>query len=320
MKFGKLYQFVVREGIEADPRGKKAVQRELEKVKISYRDLSEDEKKEFDQEKLNNPYNDTRILYGQTDTEVRSVLAGIDIDVGEILLADRLRERGDEIDLIISHHPGGKALAGLYEVMGMQADILSRVGVPITVAEGSLSERIREVERKLMPINHTRAQDVAALLDIPFMCVHTPADNHVAGFLQKLLDAKKPDTVEEVIKILKSIPEYADASRRNAGPKVVSGETGRRAGKIFVDMTGGTEGAKDIFERLIQAGVGTVVGMHISEEHLKNVKQNNLNIVVAGHIASDTLGLNLLLDKVIKKEPSFKIVACSGFRRIRRKT
>lgn len=318
MKLEKLYQFVVREGIEADPREKGEVQRELEKVKKVYRKLTEEEKKEFDEEKFTNPYNDTRILYGRSDTEVKSILTGIDIDVGEVLLADRLRERGEKVDLIISHHPGGKALAGLYEVMGMQADILSRVGVPIAVAEGTLSGRIKEVERKLMPINHTRAQDAASLLDIPFMCMHTPADNHVAGFLQRLMDAKKPDTVEEIIRILKSIPEYAEAGRIHAGPKVVAGEMGRRAGKVFVDMTGGTEGAKDIFERLTQAGVGTVVGMHISEEHLKNVKQENMNIIIAGHIASDTLGVNLLLDKLVKKEPSLKITACSGFRRFKR--
>ena len=108
------------------------------------------------------------------------------------------------------------------------------------------------------------------------------------------------------------------AGRRNAGPKVVVGDVKRRAGRVFVDMTGGTEGPKEIFERLTQAGVGTVVGMHLSEEHLKNIKQENMNVVIAGHIASDTLGLNLLLDKLVKKERALEITACSGFRRFKR--
>jgi putative NIF3 family GTP cyclohydrolase 1 type 2 len=57
--------------------------------------------------------------------------------------------------------------------------------------------------------------------------------------------------------------------------------------------------------------------MHLSEEHFKKVKDANLNVVIAGHISSDTLGLNLLLDN-IEKEEKFEIIECSGFRRIRR--
>ena len=82
-------------------------------------------------------------------------------------------------------------------------------------------------------------------------------------------------------------------------------------------MTGGTEGPKRIFPRLSQAGVGTIVAMHLSEEHFKHAKTELINVVIAGHIASDTLGLNLLLDKLMKKE-NMRIIPCSGFVRIRR--
>jgi hypothetical protein len=43
----------------------------------------------------------------------------------------------------------------------------------------------------------------------------------------------------------------------------------------------------------------------------------NLNVVIAGHISSDNLGLNLLLDR-IEKEESLQIIGCSGFNRIKR--
>ncbi len=82
-------------------------------------------------------------------------------------------------------------------------------------------------------------------------------------------------------------------------------------------MTGGTEGSKEIFEKYVQSGVSTLVGMHLSEEHLKNAKKANLNVVVAGHISSDVLGLNLLFDEV-EKEGKLKFVSISGFERIRR--
>jgi len=63
-------------------------------------------------------------------------------------------------------------------------------------------------------------------------------------------------------------------------------------------MTGGTEGSVKLLEKLAQAGVGTLVCMHLSEKHLEEAKKQNLIVVVAGHMASDNLGLNLLLDAV----------------------
>jgi putative NIF3 family GTP cyclohydrolase 1 type 2 len=97
----------------------------------------------------------------------------------------------------------------------------------------------------------------------------------------------------------------------------VSGSENNKCGKIYVDMTGGTEGSKEIFEKFATSGVSTLVCMHISEEHLENAKKAKLNVVIAGHISSDVLGLNLLFDEV-EKEEKLKFVSVSGFERIRR--
>lgn len=85
----------------------------------------------------------------------------------------------------------------------------------------------------------------------------------------------------------------------------------------MVDMTGGAEGSKDIFARISQAGIDTLLAMHVSEEHFSRLETESLNVVVAGHIASDNLGLNLILDQLEKRD-NFEWVECSGFRRIRR--
>lgn len=317
MKLKDIYRAAVAAGMDADPRGKKAVLKSLEKQKKSLKDMKEEEKEFFDTETLSNPYADTRILHGTGKEEIRTALVGIDMEMAELLLADRLTSKGNRIDLVISHHPSGKAFANFYEVMHMQADILNKFGVPINIAEGLLEGRIKEVERRLSPANHTRAVDVARLLDIPFMCVHTPADNMVASYLQKMFERKKPDTLGDVMKLLKDIPEYREATKNNAGPRILLGSKERRAGKIFVDMTGGTEGAKDIFESLVNSGVSTIVGMHLTEDHRKEAEKRHMNVVIAGHISSDTLGVNLILDAVQKKG-RLKIVPCSGFWRYTR--
>lgn len=317
MLLRKIYETVVAKGMEKDPRGKEAVKKTLEKRVKTYENMKEDEKEFFDTESLANPYADTRILNGTGDEDIKTALVGIDMEMAEILLADRLSSKGQKIDLVIAHHPEGKAYANFYEVMHMQADILNKFGVPINVAESLLEDRIKEVERKLSPVNHTRAVDIAKLLNILFLCVHTPADNMVASYLQQVFDEKKPDTLEDMMKILKEIPEYREAAKNNAGPKILLGSKDRRAGKIFVDMTGGTEGAKDIFENLVNSGVNTIVVMHLSEDHRKEAEKHHMNAVLAGHISSDNLGMNLMFDE-IQKTDSLEVLPCSGYRRFKR--
>ena len=82
-------------------------------------------------------------------------------------------------------------------------------------------------------------------------------------------------------------------------------------------MTGGTEGSKDIFQSLAATGVNTLAVMHLGEEHRKETEKPHLHVVVAGHIASDNLGLNLLFDEVLKGM-NIRILACSGFQRVTR--
>lgn len=319
MKLRQLYEKAILIGIDNDPRGKDIVQKDLNRRKKEFESLKDKEKESFDEESLTNPYSDSRILNGSGEEEIKNVLVGIDIEVGEVLLASWLREKGTPIDLVISHHPEGKAYANLYEVMHIQADILHRFGIPISVAEDLMESRIREVERRLMPVNHTRAVDAARLLGIPFLCLHTPADNMVATYLQTIFDEKKPYTIDDVMDILRETSEYKKAAEFGAGPKILIGSKSRKAGKIFVDMTGGTEGSKDIFESMSQSGINTIVAMHLSEEHKKEAEKNHINVIIAGHISSDNLGLNLLLDEIFKRSgEEFKILECSGFRRFSR--
>jgi hypothetical protein len=318
MKLEALYRKAVETGIANDLRGGEEIRRLLEEEKERLGKLPEDEKDDFDRDRLFNPYADTRILNGSQDIEVKKAIVGIDMEVGEILLAYVLnRDEGKKIDLVIGHHPEGYALARLHDVMRLQSDLLAAFGVPVSVAEQLMEKRIGEIERRMLPVNHERAVDAARVLGLPMMCIHTPADNCVTSFLTKLFQEKSPRTMGDLLKLLKEVPEYRNSSRRNAPPKVVSGSEINRCGKIFVDMTGGTEGSKDIFERYAAAGVSTLVGMHFSEEALDKAKQSNLNVIIAGHVSSDTLGLNLLFDEIEKGEP-LEFVGVSGFERIRR--
>jgi hypothetical protein len=87
----EFFIFAIQAGIDADLRGRAAVEKELREVRRSYDELKPDEQARFDTEKLENPYTDSRILNGSLHGEIRKILAGIDIEAGELLLADRDR-------------------------------------------------------------------------------------------------------------------------------------------------------------------------------------------------------------------------------------
>jgi putative NIF3 family GTP cyclohydrolase 1 type 2 len=313
MNIYEIFKLGIEMGIDADFRGREGIKRLLERRRQEYERLSEEEKKFYDLERLENPFSDSRILNVANEKDIKRVLVGIDIEPAEILLA---KEIGN-IDLIISHHPIGKGLANLHEVMELQCDVLNYYGVPINVAEGLMFERIGEVARGINARNHQRTVDAAKILGFNLICLHTACDNLAAKFLKDEIEKNDFERLGDLLKFLREIPEYKEAEKIGAGPKIYVGSPERRCGKIaLTEITGGTEGSPKLYEKMAVAGIGTVVGMHISEEHKKEAEAANINVVIAGHISSDSLGMNIFLDKLEKN--GIEIIPCSGLIRVSR--
>jgi hypothetical protein len=317
VKLADIYRICWQTGIANDARGTDEIERVLAEVASDHEKSDDEERGFFDTEKLTNPYSDTRICSGDPDDDIRGLLVGIDIEVGEVLLAERLRQLGSSIDLVFAHHPEGPGYANLHEVMYMQADYWASHGVGLGAADNLIAPRAEEVRRSIMPRNHYRSVDAARLLGLASLSCHTPADNAVNTFVQSFLDERRPATLGKIVRQLRTIPEYADAARKGYGPTIVQGSESGRPGRIMVDMTGGTEGPKDALDRLSAAGVDTLVGMHYSEEHKKRATELSMNLVVAGHISSDALGMNLVLDE-IAKAGDVEVLCCSGMIRVAR--
>jgi putative NIF3 family GTP cyclohydrolase 1 type 2 len=313
MKVGDIHNLAIKMGIDADFRGRAGVQKFLDNKRKKFEKMSPQDQDEFDKDALENPYLDSGIYNVSDDKYIKKVLVGIDIGPEEILMAKQL----PDIDLVIAHHPVGKGLAQLADVMELQCDVCNYYGVPINVAEGLMKERISEVARGVNSSNHQRTVDAAKLLKVNLMNSHTPCDNLAAKFLKDFVEEKKPERVGELIDVLKEIPEYKEAMKIGVGPKIFVGNPENRCGKIALsEITGGTEGSPKLYEKMAQAGVGAIVGMHISEEHKKEAEAANVNIVIAGHISSDSLGVNLFMDELEKQ--GIEIIPCSGFTRVSR--
>ncbi len=316
MKVKELFDFATKLGVSADPRGEKTVAKYLERVNKQYESLKPEDQKFFDTEKLTNPYPDGGIHFDDGMTEVKRVMAGIDINQGEILLASQLNERGKKIDLVIAHHPEGKGLSNLQEVMEMYTDVYSQHGVPVHIAEKLTEDRIREIGRGVHPINHFQTVDIASNLGINFINTHTITDNLVDKFVREFLEKKAPETIGDIVKALLEIPEYQIAQKQGAGPKIIAGAANNRVGKMMLEMTGGTNPSPKVYEQFSQYGVSTIVGMHMRDDAMKNASECHMNIVTAGHMSSDSLGMNLFLDELEKQ--GIEVVACGGLIRVSR--
>ena len=57
--------------------------------------------------------------------------------------------------------------------------------------------------------------------------------------------------------------------------------------------------------------------MHIGEKHRKEAEKNHINVIVAGHMASDSLGMNLFLDELARR--GLEIIPSAGLLRHERK-
>lgn len=316
MKLSEIYRHCVDRGMAEDARSTKELERVMSAAREEFEGLDAQDREFFDTERFTNPYADTRIALGEPDLEVSGLITGIDMQVGEVVLADRLREKGRRIDLILAHHPEGPGFARLHEVMYMQADLWHEAGVRIGAADTLIAPRAEEVRRRFMPYNHYQPIDAARLLDFAMMSCHTPADNSVNAFVTRFLAEREPRTLKDVVRALRSIPEYADGARKGYGPEIVLGDGSCRTGRILVDMTGGTEGPADALDALSRAGIDTLVGMHYSEEHRKRAQELKLSLVIAGHISSDTLGMNLVLDGI--EAAGVDIICASGMVRFSR--
>jgi len=312
MNIQQIFDLAIKIGRTADPRQEKNIDKQLRQIKNNFEKLSKKEQEFYPKEKITNPYPDSLIHFGDAKKEVKKALVAIDATEAKLLIA---RELG--IDLVIVHHPLGKSLALLGEAMKLQFYLYEKYGVPINIIEGINRKKIEEVKRSLHSSNHYLVVDTAKLIEVNLMNIHTPADNLVFNFLEEKIKKAKPEFVKDVLKMLYDIPEYQEAARRGTPPRLFSGSPKNHCGKVVSsEITGGTDGGSKIYSHLANAGIGTIISMHQPEEHNKEASKSFINVVVAPHIASDSLGMNLLIDELEKK--GIEIIPSGGFVRVSR--
>ncbi len=227
---------------------------------------------------------------------VKKVLATIDCDVGDLLLARELK-----CDTVLTHHPEGAAALNGWQVIRRQIDQLVECGVPITAAESAIQRRLNQVELNSHARNYGRVMQAAKLLKLAFLNIHVPCDIITKGLIdEKMARFNEPGsraTVADVVAALQEFPEHKAAATT---PQIRLGAADRFAGRVAVAIGGYTNGGIDVLRAYFDAGIGTVLMMHFPESDLREARDQRLpgNLVVTGHMASDSIGINVFCDEL----------------------
>jgi len=227
---------------------------------------------------------------------IKKVLFGVDMDTPEIMLGKQLG-----YDLVVSHHPRVTE-SDILEVLDGHIDKLEKLGVPRNRSQKRLAEKREELAYNTHVGNTRRSESAAQLLEMPYMCIHQPADIITENIVQEFLDEKFADNnltkVSDIVEALEGIGEYKNSYRK---PVVRVGNKESYAGKIYVLMSGLTGPGAKILKEYFEAGVGTLVMMHIPEKDAKELKEQAIgNVIIAGHLSSDSIGMNVIAEEWAK--------------------
>ena len=228
---------------------------------------------------------------------IEKVLFGLDAGASELLLANHLG-----YNAVIAHHPaGGDAVINFHRVFRRHIEQMVNAGVPREEAEKAVRKKLEDLEVEAHSRNYAHAVDVARLLKMPYMNIHTPLDEVGRRIMSEQVEKRlrKNSTVQDVVSALKELPEFARASTEI---EIRLGKAGNLAGKVVVSHGAGTNGGYEIAKTYFKHGVGTVIYIHIGLGDLEKLKaEGKGNLIVTGHIASDSVGINPFIRELEKR-------------------
>jgi putative NIF3 family GTP cyclohydrolase 1 type 2 len=231
---------------------------------------------------------------------IRKILFCIDAGVPELLLAKQLA-----YDCVIAHHPqGGKAIIDFHQVFKRHIQQMIVAGVPIEDAEKAVGKKLEEIEIEMHTRDYGHTVDVAEFLKVPYMNIHTPLDEIGRKIMAEKIDERirENSTVQDVIYALGELVEFKNAVTKI---KVLHGKAENPAGKVVVSHGAGTNGGYEIAKTYFKHGIGTVVYIHINPRDLEKIRaEKGNNLIVTGHAASDSVGINPLIHELEKRNVS----------------
>ena len=228
--------------------------------------------------------------------EIEKILIGIDLKQAELKMAQDLG-----FDCAIAHHPSaGMSVLRYHEVLLRHVDQMTQAGVPEDVARGIMAETI-EARRVLASMqNYDHAPSVARLLDMPYLNIHTPLDEIGRRRMAEAVAAVDPEkSLTDLIGHFRG--HFGEFRSAQTEIEVRVGKAENRIGRAVFSHGAGTNGGYSVAKAYFDCGIDTVLYIHCRPEEAKKLRDeygDAKNLIVTGHIASDSVGINPYVDRL----------------------
>lgn len=239
--------------------------------------------------------------------DIESALVGIDLESPEVRLA---HEEG--YDLALAHHPaGGSARLDFVDVLETQVEFMTAHGVPEDVAREAVTDLRHGSELGAHAANYRHDPSVAELLDQPYMNIHLAPDEIGRRRFVEVADGLAADaTVGGFVDALETEVDALAEAATDVAVRV--GDREDDLGEVAVHHAAGTNGGADVAEAYFEHGVDTVLYIHVGAGDARSLAESyagtGKSLVVTGHIASDAVGLRVLVDALEERG-----VGCTTF-------
>lgn len=228
--------------------------------------------------------------------DINRVIITIDPDPIYFMIAKDLG-----YDLVISHH--FTSTMDAWKVFYRHVDLMVMNGIPKEVAYKAVDKRAKALQISYHIKNYDNADSIARLLKIPFMNIHSPLDEIGRRIMQDTINdhlkKRKETTVKEIVDALYQLEEFKVAKTKILVPH---GSPESKVEKVVVAHGALTNGGFEVAKTYFDYGFDAVVYIHISPSDLEKLKQYGKgNLIVTGHIASDSVGINPFVRKLEKE-------------------
>ncbi len=227
-------------------------------------------------------------------------LVGIDLDEAELLLAKQLG-----YDVAVAHHPaGGTAVVHYHRVLERHVEQMLGAGVSRQRAQDAVADLIAERKALNGMRNYDRAPAVARMLGIAYLNIHTPLDEIGRARMADCVGELSPSaTVEDLICHLEG--RFGEFRNALTDIEPVVGDRRNAIGRAVVAHGAGTNGGHAVAKAYFEQGVQTVIYIHCRPQDARRLAQEyagkKVNLVVTGHIASDSVGINPFVDELRRR-------------------
>jgi hypothetical protein len=141
----------------------------------------------------------------------------------------------------------------------------------------------------------------AKSLKMPLLNIHQPLDEYMRKIILFKLYKSKLKSVSDLVKAIEEITEFKKALTRVI---ICNGKSNNEIGKWVLVIAAGSNGGYDIARTYYENNVSTVIYLHIDYNELLKVKKDKRcqNLVILGHLAGDSIGMNKICKELEKRE------------------